>query len=483
MKAARVTVGDPSLQPVADVVADLARPHPPLTTDLHLTLGDLTLAPVAAGAPISGGDECHRITTTPTATVCRARTHQGLFRAALHTSLYGPPHAETVEDGPRYAWRGLMLDTARHFWTVPELRQIIDLAAIHRLNVLHLHLTDNEGWRIQIPGLPRLTAGTPHYSTADYTELQRYAARRHVVIVPEIDFPGHSAAALRAYPDLAVLPAPTGWSAQLPAPVALDPREATTRDFVSHVLTELCRMTEGPYVHFGGDEAFGMDGTLYDQAVVLARAVIRAGGKQPLGWQESARAGLDPGDVAQWWVDPEMIDLPTPGDLDRRPELAALGLTGDLIATITEFFAPSGDDLARIVGAGGRVLLSPQSHLYLDRPYAPAIVPEAQRERAAGLGFIYEPRTVRDTAGWDPGAYGLGDEHVAGVEAALWSETLRGFDDLTTMLLPRLATIARTAWTGRPTPWNEERRHLAADGRLWAQRGLTFLRSTEIDWT
>ncbi|MFI9557767.1 family 20 glycosylhydrolase [Nonomuraea endophytica] len=475
MKAARITVADPSLQPVADVVAALADPHPPLTTDLHLTLGDVTRAPAAAGVPISGGDECFRVTTTPTATVCQARTHQGLFRAALHTSLYGPPETETVEDGPRYAWRGLMLDTARHFWTVPELRQIIDLAAIHRLNVLHLHLTDNEGWRIQIPGLPRLTAGTPHYSTDDYTELQRYAARRHVVIVPEIDLPGHSAAALRAYPDLAVLPAPTGWSSQLPAPVALDPRDAATRDFVSHVLTELCRLTDGPYVHFGADEAFGMDDTLYNQAVALARTVIRAAGKRPLGWQESARAGLNPGDVAQWWVDPEMTDPPT--------ELTALGLTGELIATITEYFAPSADDLARIVAAGGRVLLSPQSHLYLDRPYAPAIVPEAQRERAAGLGFIYKPRTVRDTAGWDPGAYGLADENVAGVEAALWSETLRGFDDLTTMLLPRLAAIARTAWTGRPAPWSEQRRHLAADGRLWERRGLAFLRSTEIGWT
>ncbi|MFI6504864.1 family 20 glycosylhydrolase [Nonomuraea typhae] len=479
-----VVAGDPGLQPVADVVTALLQPHPPLTTGLRLTLGEVTRPPDAAGVPVSGRDECYRITTAPGTITCRARTPQGVFRAALQAGLYGTPGPGVIESGPRYAWRGLMIDTARRFWTVPELRRIIDLAALHRLNVLHLHLTDNEGWRIQIPGLPHLTAGGPCYSAEDFAGLQRYAVQRHVVIVPEIDLPGHSAAAVRAHPGLATVPGPAGWGEHVPVAAALDPRDPATRAFITHVLTELCRMTDGPYVHFGADEALGMDDRLFAQAVTLARDVIRAAGKEPVGWQESARGGMEPASIAQWWVDPSMMDLPgTAEELARRPELAALGLTGELIAKLQEFFAPTAGDLGRIVRAGGRVLLSPQSHLYLDRPYDPAIVPPAQRETAGRLGFIYRPGTIRHAAEWDPSAHGLDDGDVAGVEAALWSESLRGFDDLTTLLLPRLAAIAETAWIGRPPAWPDLRRHLAACGRLWEQRGLAFLRSTEVDWT
>ncbi|MFI6293944.1 family 20 glycosylhydrolase [Nonomuraea sp. NPDC050790] len=467
----RIVSQDPSLEPVAEVLTTLLQPHPPLAADLLLTLGEVTLSPGTAGE-----DECHRITTTPSTITCQARTPQAVFRAALRTALYGTQGLGVVEGGPRYGWRGLMIDTARHFWTVPELERIVDLAAVHRLNVLHLHLTDNEGWRIEIPGLPRLTADGPHYTVAEFGRLQRYAADRHVVIVPEIDLPGHCAAAVRAHPELGTVQTALG-----PMSIsAFDARDPATRAFITHVLTELCRMTDGPYVHFGGDEAFGLDEQLFGQAVTLARDVIRSGGKSPLGWQESVRAGLEPGGIAQWWIDPSMIDLPA--DVALRPELAARGLTNELLAELAEGFAPTAGDLGRILASGGRVLLSPQTHLYFDRPYDLAIVPPEQRETAARLGFIYEPRTVRHFAAWDPTAYGLDTANVAGVEAALWSETLRGFDDLTFLLLPRLATIAETAWNGRPSAWPQQHDHLRASGRIWQQRGLTFLRTTEVTW-
>ncbi|WP_157252436.1 family 20 glycosylhydrolase [Nonomuraea typhae] len=474
----RILTEDPSLQPVADVVTELLHPHPPLSADLRLTLGQVTLQPDALGVAVSGADECYRITSTPGAITCQARTPQGVFRAALQAALYGTPgHPGVIESGPRYAWRGLSLDTARTFWSVPEVKRIIDLAALHRLNVLHLHLTDNEGWRIEIPGLPHLTAGHAHYKIEEYADLQRHAAARHVVIVPEIDLPGHAAAALAADPALPNACDPHGWDG-LPF-AALDPRDEATRAFITRVLTEVCHLTDGPYVHFGGDEAFGMDEELFRQAVRLAREVIRAAGKKPLGWQESARAGLEPGDVAQWWVDPSMMDLPA--STEGNPALAAAGLTDELLGKIREHFAPSAGDLDRIIQAGGRVLLSPQSHLYLDRPYERQIIP-AEQEHAGRLGHIYRPRTVRHAADWSPSAYGLPQENVAGVEAAVWSESLRSFDDLTVMLLPRLAAIAEIAWYGRPPAWPQARAQLAASGRLWEQRGLTFLRSTEVAW-
>lgn len=175
---------------------------------------------------------------------------------------------------------------------------------------------------------PALTAGTPHYTAREYADLQRYAAARHVTVVPEIDLPGHSAAAVRAYPDLGTLPRPSWYPADAPF-----------------------------------------------------------------------------------------------------PELLAAGHTLARTKALTRFFAPTDGDLDRIVRGGGRVLLSPQSHLYLDRPYDPAIIPPGQAEAGARLGFAYRPRDVRHAASWDPSAYGLAPDRVAGVEATLFAEDFQGFDD------------------------------------------------------
>ncbi|MET7368235.1 family 20 glycosylhydrolase [Streptomyces sp. NPDC005566] len=250
------------------------------------------------------------------------------------------------------------------------------------------------------------------------------------------------------------------------------------------VLDEVCRLTDGPFVHIGGDEAVGMTADSFVNAVRELRSLVRSSRKRPLAWQESSRAGITPDDIAQYWVDVPMMDLPdTEEELADRPELLAAGHTLEFTKALKAFFAPSDHDLARIIEGGGRVLLSPQSHLYLDRPYAPAVIPGHQNETLTRLGFrAYRPGDVRRTAAWNPAAHHIPDGHIAGVEATLFGESIESFADLTVLLLPRLASVAHSAWSGNQLDWEEHRTRLAHHARLWQSLGLSYMASSEIPW-
>ncbi|AKZ60112.1 putative beta N-acetylglucosaminidase [Streptomyces ambofaciens ATCC 23877] len=506
----RVATTDHRLTAVAGTVRALLAPHlgdrllPPDTTGttattLELVLDAASSAPHRAPVGISPrgtaepGDESYRITVDEHGVRCRSTTPEGVFRAAttaLQTlaAATGPVPRGELTDAPHYAWRGLMVDPARGFLTPAELRRVVDLAALYKLNVLHLHLTDNEGWRLPLPAAAATggpdAAARQYYIPDDYRALQAYAAERFVTVVPEIDLPGHCAALREAVPGLPAAPAPEGLKGRFPYVPPLDLADPDTRSLVASVLTEVCELTDGPFVHVGGDEAVGMTADSFALAVRELRALVRAAGKHPLAWQEASRAGMTANDIAQFWVDVPMMDLPdTQEELDRRPELLAAGYTPELVRALKRFFAPTDDDLARILDGGGRVLLSPQSHLYLDRRYAPDIVPPGQAEDAARLGFAtYRPRGVRHTAAWDPAAYGIPEERIAGIAATVFGESIQGLDDLTTLLLPRLPSVAHTAWTGRAPDWDAHRDRVARHGRLWEDRGLSYLASTEIPW-
>ncbi|MEE1926693.1 family 20 glycosylhydrolase [Streptomyces sp. TRM 70351] len=521
----RVRAADDRLTPVAGAVHALLGPHlgdrllpldrndgaPGTVLTLGLALDDAPTAPhrdpvgVSPCGAARPPDQSYRLAVTGHGISCRAATAEGVFRAAttalqLIAASDGAIPYQEFTDAPHYAWRGLLVDPARGYLTPDELCRVIDLAALYKLNVLHLHLTDNEGWRLDLPAMPELTApgntGTgdtapgsedaprDFYTAEDYRALQRYAAERFVTVVPEIDLPGHCAALRAALPELPPAPAPEGLTGRFPFVPPLDLADPATRAAVEAILTDVCRLTTGPFVHVGGDESFGMTPDSFALAVRELRALVRARGKRPLAWQESSRAGIEPGDVVQFWVDVPMMDLPdTQEELDRRPELLAAGHTLDLIRALKTFFAPADHDAARTVDGGGRVLLSPQSHLYLDRPYSPDVTPPRQGA-AARLGFpAYRPRDVRHTAEWDPASHGIPEERIAGVEATLFGESVGGIDDLTTLLLPRLASVAETAWSGRAPRWEDHRTRVARHGRLWEERGLAYLASTEIPWT
>ena len=192
-----------------------------------------------------------------------------------------------------------MLDVARHFFAVEDVLRVIDHLARYKLNHLHLHLTDDQGWRIAVDSWPRLTTvggatevgGGPggHYTKADYRRIVAYAAARHITVVPEIDLPGHTNAALVAYPELApdkIAPPPyTGTEVGFSY---VDPADERTYDFVADVLGEVAALTPGPWLHIGGDEAFKVHGRGYTGFVERVQRIVADLGKTVVGWHQLA---------------------------------------------------------------------------------------------------------------------------------------------------------------------------------------------------
>ncbi len=357
-----------------------------------------------------------------------------------------------VEDEPVHAWRGLSVDVARHFFGPEDLRVVVGLMSGYKLNVLHLHLSDDQGWRLQIPSRPGLTErsgstavdGDPggYFTTEEFEALVAYAAVRGVRVVPEIDVPGHVNAALHAYGELTPSGEPTeeytgidvGFSrlhADLPA----------TEPFLRDVFGDVAAVTPGEYVHIGGDEVPTMDPGEYARLVAMASDAVRAAGKQVVGWQEIATTPVEPGTVVQFW-DPRM---------DPAPLVAA-------------------------AKAGARLLMSPGSRAYLDMKY----------DASTPLGLEWAGHIeLRDAYEWEPTALvpGLPEGSVIGVEATVWTETLRGLDDLMTMLLPRLAAVAEVAWTPRERrDWDDFAARVAAHGAYWDAEGLAWYPSPQVDW-
>ena len=386
-----------------------------------------------------------------------------------------------ILDAPRYAWRGLSLDVARTFFTVEEIRRVVDLLEFYKLNVLHLHLTDDQAWRLAFgqPGAgPEPGAG--FYRDEDLTELAGYAADRFVTIVPEVDTPGHASALLGLRPDLKSGRNEVEYEF-LPGhrrrAVWLDPELPATFELMEQVLAGVAAIFPGPYLHIGADEPRGMPDEDYVSYVRRLRHLVRSLGRQPLGWQESARAGLGPGDVVQYWL--TGIDLPA-------------SVPPQIRAQVEAEVALSRRDAEAVAAASVPVIASPLGHCYLDVPYAdrPADADPgagaAQADRYGRLGLrVYAPKTIAESFRWEPaGTLGPGRAaQVAGVEAAIWAETISGFDDLAFLLLPRLPGVAHRAWSDpRHGDWAGHRDRLARHGRLWAQDGLTYFRAATVDW-
>ena len=461
--------------------------------------GELAGLPAPAGLSPAGGhaaDERYSLVIDAGQVAVRAAEPAGVARAltTLIQLLAAAPSAGPGEiripgarilDAPRYAWRGLSLDVARTFFTVEEIRRVIDLLELYKLNVLHLHLTDDQAWRLPL-GRPSAgpEPGAAFYRDADLRALAGYAADRFVTIVPEIDTPGHATALVRMRPELSTGRNEVDYEILPGHPrraVWLDPELPATFELMGQVLAGVAEIFPGPYLHIGADEPRGMPDQEYVSYVQRLRRLVRTLGKRPLGWQESARAGLAPEDIIQYWL--TGIDLPASVPPQIRAQLDAE-------------LALARRDVEAAVAASVPVIVSPLPHCYLDVPYAeppadtvPADTGQADRQGRVGLR-IYAPKTVAESFGWEPAeALGPGRAaQVAGVEAAIWAETITGFDDLSFLLLPRLAGVAHKAWSapdlasGALAGWAAHRDRLARHGRLWAQDGLTWFRASTVDW-
>jgi hexosaminidase len=466
---------------------DPVRGEPAVTIELAAG-DDLRALPAPTGLWPDGGpaDERYSLVIDGDQVIVRAVEPVGVARGltTLVQLLATAPPGRAGEirvpggrilDAPRFAWRGLSLDVARRFFAAAEVRRVIDLLELYKLNVLHLHLTDDQGWRLPV-GRP---AGTPEsdaafYSVEDLRALAGYAADRFITVVPEVDTPGHASAFVRLHPELSTgrnqveFELPSGRKRRA---VWLDPELPVTFELMGQVLAGVAAIFPGPYIHIGADEPREMPHNLYALYVERIRALVRSAGKRPLGWQESARARLGPDDIIQYWL--TGIALPT-----SLPPQVRAGMAADLAA--------SRRDVETAVAAQVPVIASPLSHCYLDVPYAEASADPAQADRQGRVGLrLYAPQTVAESFEWEPAeALGPGRAgQVAGVEAAIWAETISDVDDLSFLLLPRLAGVAHRAWSPpQLAGWTGHRDRLARHGRLWAQDGLTYFRSSTVDW-
>ncbi|MFE4176731.1 beta-N-acetylhexosaminidase [Streptomyces sp. NPDC056909] len=435
----------------------------------------LILTPDDAGEP-----EAYTLDITPERVEIRAPSTAGLgwgvqtLRQLLpaesfrSTPVAPPPltlACVRVEDAPRFPWRGLMLDVARHFMPKDFVLRLIDLAALHRLNVFHLHLTDDQGWRLEVPSWPGLTSagawrretplgpvdaptghdGTPHggfYTLAELREMAAYAARRHITLVPEFGFPGHTQAALGAYPELGQagpVEVRTRWGH---SPHVLAPNPEALR-FISDVLDVVVDTFPSPYVHIGGDEC------RRDEWRTSGYAKARA-----------AELGLASVDALQSWFLRYGIDrLSAAG---RRAVgwdqvLEDGGVPESTVVMAWRDFAA--DTASEALAAGHDVIQCPTRTTYLDH---------AQSELTSEPPSFYGVATFDDVAAYDPdpgpdsapdsGPNPASDSdggaverrgRILGTQGHLWTEYMRNPRDVEYMAFPRLAAIAEAAWSGR----------------------------------
>lgn len=382
-----------------------------------------------------------------------------------------------ISDVPRFGYRGVMLDVARHFFGVDDVKKYIDSTSALKFNHLHLHLSDDQGWRIQIDSWPLLTErssstsanGDPggFYTKDDYRQIVEYAASRHMVIVPEIDLPGHTHSIGVAYPDLVEAPVMNDEliadSARLgqPLPVAGESylgwgvghssvriHEEGTYDFVRDVVRELAEMTPGPYIHVGGDESLGTAQQDFDHFVARATAIVVEAGKIPVAWHEvGAAAGIAEGTVGQYW-----------------------GMT-----------APQGShavEAAHFVERGGALIMSPANVAYLDMKY------NADFPLGLAWAALVDVRTAYE---WEPTAVlGVPDDAILGVEAPLWSETTRTMTEVEQLVFPRAAAQAEIAWSPKDAParaWESFRTRVGSLAPLWKAEGIAYHPAAEIPWS
>jgi hexosaminidase len=418
------------------------------------------------------GEEGYRLEVASERVTLRARRAAGLFRGVQTLRQLLPLDVEApaaqpggwripggqIVDRPRFAYRGAMLDVARHFFGVADVKRYIDEITLYKLNHLHLHLTDDQGWRIEIATWPKLAAyggigevgGGPggHYTQAQYADLVAYAAERHVTLVPEIDMPGHTGAALASYaelhPDGVAPPRSTGTDV---GASTLRVGGAATHRFVRDVIGEVAGLTPGPYVHVGGDEVSALGDAEYAAFIAQAQQAVADHGKTPVGWDAVVvRAAPRPGTVAQYW------------DTNH-----------DASETVVRA-------VARAAQQSVKLILSPGNRAYLDMKYHPGT-----RLGLKWAGYV----EVSDAYSWDPGAHleGVPEAAVLGVEGALWTETARSIADVEHLAFPRLAAIAELGWSPRAThDWEGFARRLAAQAPRWRAMGINFYPSTQVAW-
>jgi len=436
------------------------------------------------------GPEGYELIVAPDSVLIRAPAEAGLFYGTQTFLQLLPPEAfgskpaagltwearcVQIKDRPRFAWRGLLLDVSRHFFNKGEVEQILDALAMHKINTLHWHLVDDQGWRIEIKKYPRLTevgawrsgigfgldpkAGTAYgpdgryggyYTQADIREIVRYAAERHITIVPEIEMPGHSSAALAAYPQFSCNGGPfTTDVAGGVFPGVYCAGNDQTFDFLQDVLKEVFALFPGKYIHVGGDEVptdnwakckkcqarketegLKTDRQLESYFIQRMEKFINAHGRSLIGWSEIREGGLAKNAAVMDWI-------------------------GGATEAAT---------------AGHDVVMTPESDCYLDHYQSRD---HAKEPRAIG-GFL----PLRKVYAFNPIPAKLAPEfqdHILGAQGNLWTEYVPNLRHAQYMIFPRESAMAEVTWS----PASERNlddflRRLAADEKRLDAMGVNY---------
>jgi hexosaminidase len=430
--------------------------------------------------------EGYSLDISPRRIVVSASDSRGLFYGAV--SLWQiitsqPARGDSIdlpalhiEDAPRFRWRGLMLDSARHYQSPRFIKRFIDWMALHKLNVLHWHLTDDQAWRLEIRKYPKLVAvgawrvpagaaaladidtatDKPRlyggfYSQDEVRDIVAYAAQRQITIVPEIETPGHASAAIAAYPELGVL----GESGPVPADWGIYPNlynvDDATFAFLENVLSEVMTLFPSEYIHLGGDEAvkdqwqaspkiqaqmraLGLKDEHALQSYFIQRMekYLSAHGRKLIGWDEILEGGLAPNATVMSWR----------------------GIDGAVAAA----------------QAGHDAVLSPWPTLYFDNRQA--------NDTQPGRGRLI---TVEDVYRFDPAPDSIAAEqrkHILGMQANLWSEHMRSEERVEYMAFPRAAALAEVAWSAEERiDWNDFQIRLPTQLARYELLGIRYARS------
>lgn len=405
------------------------------------------------------GNEGYQLKVTSEKIKIEAATNAGLFYGITTLRQLFPAEVEndkitsefsipavSITDKPFYEWRGSMIDVARSFFDLDYLKKHVDRMALYKLNRFHIHLSDDQGWRIEIKKWPKLTEiggqsavknGRAGYLTqAQFKELQAYAKERNVIIIPEVDMPGHTYAALQGYPELscdnfenlepkrATPPEPfhgtnVGWS-------KFCMEKPVVYDFISDVIAELAEITDGPYLHIGGDE---IEDEHYKEFVVKAEKIVREKGKTAIGWEEVTQAKVDDSFISQRWT----------------------GTTKSVVDT--------------------RIIESICKSFYLDHgniPNQPNTYSWCKKD-GVSLKNVYD--------------FVSENENAIGVEAAVWTELVHSDATADDRLWPRSIAVAEVGWSSpKKKDYSEFTKRLGTHGKRLDYLGIKFYNTPDVNW-
>ena len=372
-----------------------------------------------------------------------------------------------ILDYPEYNFRSTMLDVSRHFFNVDQLKRFIDLVSDYKINYLHLGLTNDQGWRIEIKSRPKLTliggktqvggGKGGYYSQEDYKDIVKYARNKFITIIPEVNIPGHTNAALSSYAKLncdeKLKKAYTGTNVGFSTLC----NNSYTFSFIDDVIREVSEITPGDYFHIGGDESHVTKPSDYQEFILKTSQLVNKYGKKVIGWDDIGVADITPNTVLQLW------------NITQKEK----------VVTNIEDLKYQDKGLKNIkdgMNKGGGVLISPASKMYLDIKY----------DSLTKLGLNW-PGYINLKTAYD---WKIEEEFpeipknkIIGIEAPLWSETISTSDDIDYLTFPRLPAYSEIGWTNpSERKWNDFTIRIASHRFLWEERKIKYYPSPLVDW-